>query len=169
MAHHDRGGKAVRPHEPCDTTPDQNRRSSGRAGCSRSSVPDPRCRLGVGGNQNRDDPKRSPVSHCRRGHASNVYRYLRKGRTMTHALPSAARIICSPAPTKGLHTAHLAIPLYLKKIFLTIVRRRTSRPPGVGFVANGFARQLGVGDYPGRAFAQLARREGSLGDQAAHG
>ena len=82
---------------------------------------------------------------------------------------SIAKMLSSPAPTKGLHTAHLAIPLYLKKIFLTIVRRRTSRPPGVGFVANGFARQLGVGDYPGRAFARLARREGSLGDQAAHG
>ena len=70
--------------------------------------------------------------------------------------------------TRGLHTAHLVIPLYLKEIFLVIVRRRPSRPPSVGFAPNGLARQLGMGDYPGRAFARLARGQRSFGNQAAH-
>ena len=71
--------------------------------------------------------------------------------------PSPARMRSSPAPTTGLHTAHLVMSLYLKEIFLTIVRRRASRSPSVGFAANGFVRQLGVGDYPGRALAWLVR------------
>ena len=85
------------------------------------------------------------------------------------ASPSGAATGPSPAPTRGLHTAHLVIPLYLKEIFLAIVRRRASRPPSVGFAANGLARQLGMGDYPGRALARLARGKRSLGDQATHG
>ena len=34
--------------------------------------------------------------------------------------------------------------------------------------SNGLARQLGMGDYPGRAFARLARGQRSFGNQAAH-
>ena len=59
--------------------------------------------------------------------------------------------------------------LISKEIFLAIVRRRASRPPSVGFAANGLARQVGVGDYPGRALARLVRGKRSFGDQTTHG
>ncbi len=45
---------------------------------------------------------------------------------MTAQWPSGAGTGPSPARTKGLHTAHLVIPLNLKEIFLVIVRRRPS-------------------------------------------
>src|SRR5271166_6778549 len=76
---------------------------------------------------------------------------------------------CLRDRTRGLHTAHLVMSLYLKEIFLTIVRRRASRSPSVGFEANGLVRQLGVGDYPGRALAWLVRGQRSFGDQTTHG
>src|SRR5271166_573281 len=75
----------------------------------------------------------------------------------------------SLAQTRGLHTAHLVIPLDLKEIFLVIVRRRPSRPPSVRFAPNGLARQLGMRDYPGRALARLARGKRFFGDQSTHG
>ena len=57
----------------------------------------------------------------------------------------------------GASYSHLVMSLYLKEIFLTIVRRRASRSPSVGFAANSLVRQVGVGDYPGRALAWLVR------------
>src|SRR5438067_2136434 len=41
MAHDDRGGKGSERHEPHDSSPHQSRRSPGRPGCSRRTVPNP--------------------------------------------------------------------------------------------------------------------------------
>ena len=123
-------------------------------GCARSSASSARR-----ANSPRRSAMRSRVGRALPGSSTTAESRSTPTRSSARSDPSPliARMRSSPAPTRGLHTAHLVILLYLKEIFLVIVRRRPSRPPSVGFAPNGLARQLGMGDYPGRALARLAR------------
>src|SRR5262245_5429159 len=77
-----------------------------------------------------------------------------------------ARIICSPVRTKALLAAHDNLSLQIKACLQPIGGHRAAFASAISLPAYPLVAQVGMTNDPGRAFAQLARWNGTGIDHA---